>query len=168
LKESFTEIGRLKKTYGDKGELRFVVFEGFKEAFEKLNYFFTRLDGIYVPFFPQTKFKVESNSLQIEGIRNESEAKEMIGKAMFLPSDQVSTGESALFNSQFDELLGFKLFDQNDKLIGELSRIEEFPMQEMGILTNGKMIPMHISQIIGINRDDHEFCMNLPEGISDL
>ena len=65
--DQYIVIGRLKKTYGNDGALRFTIFDDFDEDIKKTNHFFLHLDGIYVPFFFQ-KNAFSENIFRLKGI----------------------------------------------------------------------------------------------------
>lgn len=168
MSKAYIEIGRLKKTYGQKGELRYVLFDGYKDVLERVGHFFVQLDSIYVPFFPVTKFDLNANTLRIQGIGSEKEAEKLTGKHIFMDTSEINEEGGQETVAEFEVLVGYVLYDQNDQKLGRIEEIRVFPMQELGVLDNGKMIPLNTSLILEINKDEKRLNMDLPEGILDI
>lgn len=165
--DQYIVIGRLKKTYGNDGAIRFTIFDDFEEDIKKANHFFLHLDGIYVPFFFQKNAFVES-IFRLKGIDSLEKTEELASKPMFLRASELSPKKNKEELLKFSYLTGFKLFNQNDQEVGQIIKIEAYPMQELATLDNGSIIPMSEELILNVSIEQKTLQMELIEGLLGL
>lgn len=167
IQDQYINVGRLKKTYGNDGALRFTIFDDYDEDVKNTSHFFLHLDGIYVPFFYDRSAFVD-NIFRLKGIDSLEKTDEIASKPMFLNISQVSEKAPKESPLKFAYLEGFQLFNQNDELIGKILKIESYPMQELATLENGSIIPLSDKLIINVALKDKTLKMELIEGLLAL
>jgi len=165
--ENYVLIGRLKKTYGKDGAIRFTVYDDFQKDLKASSHFFVPIDGIFVPFFFDKKVLPES-IFRLNGIDSLEMTTDLVSQPFFLSKNQVSKSESTKAQLQFEFLKGYVLIDQNGVKRGEFVDIQAFPMQELGILDSGNAIPLNENLILDLNHDNRTIIMDIPEGLLNI
>lgn len=165
--DQYIVIGRLKKTYGNDGAIRFTIFNDFEEDIKKANHFFLHLDGIYVPFF-FNKDAFSESIFRLKGIDSLEKTEELVSKPIFLKASELSPKKGSEALLEFAHLEHFQLFDQHGKEVGKIVKIEAYPMQELATLDNGSIIPMSEELIIDVSIEDKTLQMELIEGLLSL
>lgn len=168
--EHFQEIGTLRKVYGKSGTLRCQIELIFLESFNQSQFIFLDLDGSKVPFLIESKEGSGSEfSLNLKDINSPEAAATLAGKVILLPlNDSIKSIKNI---KETDILIGFKILDQNESIIGKIQKIEEYPQQLMAIVhdnLNEYLIPLNEELILGIDQNSQTINMTLPEGLLDL
>jgi ribosomal 30S subunit maturation factor RimM len=163
-RENYLSIGRIKKTYGNDGQLRFTIFDGYEKDLSSSDHFFVDLEGIFVPFF-YDKTSYSNGLFKLDQINSLKKAAELVSRPIFLEKSKLSHKPKKENTLYYAGLKGFTLIDQDDKTIGVFNSIEAYPMQEMGILEDGNAIPLSDQLILEINESSRLVKMELPEGL---
>lgn len=176
----FTEIGRLQKPHGIKGEIVATLDEDIDLS--RLNYIVTVIDGLHVPFFINSlrPRSAESVLLTLDGINNERDASEL----SLLPLLVRKTDLTHLGLDEDDgdglsayDLVHYKLFDETYGSraveLGVIEAIRELTAENwvFEVKTSDNrtiLVPIADELITDIDQDSQTITMNLPAGLTDL
>ncbi|MCQ2211535.1 MAG: ribosome maturation factor RimM [Paludibacteraceae bacterium] len=172
-REDVVQIGQIQKPHGLQGEL---AFSFTSDVFDEVDipYFICEIDGILVPFFIENyRFKNDEIALvKFERIDSEEDAKILINSPLFIEKKFLSDDISDAEIEGDTYYIGFKVLDENDELIGEITDIDNETENVLFLVVNEKgdeyIIPAVDDYIIEINDDQKEMKMQLPEGLLDM
>ena len=84
LEKELFKAGKINKTHGVNGELNCAIDA---DTIDRAEYMVLDMDGIFVPFFIENIRVKSTNSslITLEDIENETEARKLIGKDIYLP-----------------------------------------------------------------------------------
>lgn len=171
--EEIKEIGSFIKPHGINGEIT-ALFPAEVDP-DMLSCIVLDMDGIFVPFFiDEWRPKAtESVLLKLEGVTDESGAKEFAGKHIFclrkdLP-ESIAEDDEGFFTG---DLIGFELSDTDSTPVGE---VIDFDDQTENVLLmvkrpDGTVIyaPLAEELIVEFNPEAKKISLDLPEGIYEL
>lgn len=164
------KIGTIAKPHGIKGEMTASLDYDIDLA--ELQCIVVPVEGIFVPFFINgVRPKSTDNViLSIDGINDETEAKELCGNPYYaLLSDvDIDNGidEEGGYVSDF---VGYDLFDGEDNFIGRITDFDDSTDNVLFHVTSadGKviLIPVAAELFEQIDSENHRVVMTLPEGL---
>lgn len=171
--EEIKEIGSFIKPHGINGEIT-ALFPAEVDP-DMLSCIVLDMDGIFVPFFiDEWRPKAtESVLLKLEGVTDESGAKEFAGKHIFclrkdLP-ESIAEDDEGFFTG---DLIGFELSDADSTPVGE---VIDFDDQTENVLLmvkrpDGTVIyaPLAEELIVEFDPEAKKISLDLPEGIYEL
>ena len=171
------QIAQVLKSNGTDGELVL----GFREiAPEDINLnepVFIVFDGLPVPFFIES-FTKRGNTkalVHLTDIRSMEDVEEIAGKAVYVEEDALP--EMSLEDDGYAALIGWILLapvgeDLSDDMeVEEVGEITDFldipnnPCIEVETKNGAVMIPLHENLILGIDPENREIMMEIPEGL---
>lgn len=166
-REDVYRIGKLGKTHGVKGELSFLFDD---DVFDRTDadYLILDTDGILVPFFMEEyRFKNDHHALvKFDGIDTPDRARELTGCDIYFPRTAADDGEAML---SWAEMAGYSLVDAaSGKPIGRIATVDDTTINILFELEDGKLIPASAELIRGIDTQEHQIEIALPEGILEL
>lgn len=166
------EIGKILKPHGVKGEVT-VLFNKPEFADSDSNYYFLFLDGMYVPFFVED-FVFNSNvtaRIKLQGVDSIEKASIYSNIFVFLPKELVKKPpEVESFDSEWDEFIGYTVFDENTINIGTIREVDSSTINVLFIIEkDGKevLIPATADFIVKIDDTQKQLYMKLPDGLLD-
>lgn len=161
--EAFTQVGKISKTFGTEGFLKYEIEDPFEDLIVKKSFIFLEIDGSYVPF---QILSINERSLKLEWVNDPESAQKYVNSEIYLPSEslpeELTTKELPLFEN-------FKLYDQESNFVGQIVKVEEYPSQIMFHVqrNNGiTLIPFH--QDMYLSHQQNSLVCALPDGILDL
>lgn len=166
-------IGHTLKPHGINGEISATIDGDIDPSDLKCIIF--DIDGIYVPFFISSYRSRGSEAvlLTIDGIKDEDEAAKLCGLDIFALKSNIQD-----FDNDDDDgfyladLVGFKLYDQDDRPIGPITGYDDSTANTLLIVDSGdgdsRYIPVAEDLITDFNFDDKYIKLNLPSGLFDL
>jgi 16S rRNA processing protein RimM len=164
------QIGHFYKTHGISGEL---AFSFTTDIFDRTEapYWILDIDGVLVPFFIESyRFRSDSSALvKFEGINNEQQAKEMVGKEVYYPLSFADEEEPD--TDDLSMLTGFKVKDKSAGVLGEVVTIEDSTMNVLLVVSNGSneiLIPVAGDLITKIDTVKRVIFVDLPDEYLDL
>ena len=119
LEKELFKAGKINKTHGVNGELNCAIDA---DTIDRAEYMVLDMDGIFVPFFIENIRVKSTNSslITLEDIENETEARKLIGKDIYLPLHLM--GEQDMLSYEY--FIGFTVVN-NDEKIGEISYVDD-------------------------------------------
>ena len=150
---------RVIKSYGNEGGVIVSAPEVDVEERQK-EPVFIEFDGLPVPFFiedftPRGGVKYYMKLVDIDNLEL---AEELVGKEITFEDD--GTQEA-------DDIVGYTLFDQNGKKIGEITAFEDIPGNPCLEIAGGKLVPCPDECIIDINPRKRTLKLQIAEGLLD-
>ena len=170
----FIQIGYTQKTHGVEGELRIFLEEEFEEDFLNADALFLEANGSKIPFFIEYIRGANADIVKLEDIKSKEEAMQWTSKPVFLrESDLIpeTDRENTGYIAQFEHLEGFEAWDKEKGLLGTITRIDEYPHQEMAVIIyKGReaLIPLQEPLLQSIDEAARVVRFQLPEGLLDL
>lgn len=155
-----TEIGRLGKTYGVKGQLR--VHSDYDLT--GVEFVFLQILGDRVPF------KVSSyrdDIVKLDEVDNPEEASKYSGSTLFLEDFYIAEDGEYSENQWMD----YTVKNVNGDVLGSIIRIDEYPSQIMATVAHGDttfLMPIVEDFIENIDGDNNIMTVDLPEGLINL
>lgn len=166
-----TIIGKLTKTHGINGEITLQFADGIDVDLEMLKCVFIDIDGIFVPFFIEsTRPKgATTDIVKFDGIDDEQRALSLCGDTIYaLRSEIISDPDSGMFAA---DLIGYAVVADNSK-IGTIVDIDDTTINCLFIVEapDGKriLIPAVDEFVAGLDPDQRELTLNLPEGLIEI
>ena len=167
------QIAQVLKSNGTDGELVL----GFREiAPEDINLqepVFIIFDGLPVPFYIES-FQKRGNTkalVRLTDIRSQEDVDEIAGKAVYLEDGQIP--EMTLEDDGYAALIGWMVLTpaKEEDAVYEVGEITEFfdipnnPCIEVETENGAVMIPLHEDFILGLDPENREIMMEIPEGL---
>ena len=151
----YTKIGFIGKSHGLKGELKFKIEEDFIADFSGVDVIFIEIKGKKTPYFIESIRAPNNPIIKFEDIESREAAMTLQHKPIFLKSSdiQVEVVESDLVYFKY---INYWITDKTLGKLGKIETVEDFPQQEMAIITieeNDVLIPMNDLFIINIMRN---------------
>ena len=119
LEKEVFRAGKINKTHGVNGELNCNINA---DTIDMAEYIVLDMDGIFVPFFVSNIRIKSSNSVLItlEDVEDETEARKLIGKDIYLPIELMSDDDML----SYEYFVGFTVVNANEQL-GEISFVDD-------------------------------------------
>jgi 16S rRNA processing protein RimM len=167
---SLIKAGRLNKTFGLKGHMRFFMEPDIAARIKKLDTIFVMLLKKPLPFFVDELDLTESGHgiIHFEDVKDKTAADGLVGREIFV--DEKKLKKRKPFTSVAD-FIGFELIDENRGLIGVLDDVLQLPQHDLGrYFFNGKEIlfPWNEDVVRKIDKRKKEITLRLPEGLLDV
>lgn len=167
-------LGYVSKAIGNKGELAFKLDVDSPSSYEGMDMVLLRMEKnnkTLVPFFV-TNSVLQNNSLlrvSVEDISNQDEAKDLIGKELYLPLTSLPplTGNQFYFH----EIIGFTVIDEKHGVLGPLQEVLDYPAGNLlQVQKDDKeiLIPILDETIIKLDRNARTIEVRTSDGLIDL
>ena len=174
------QVAQVLKSNGTDGELVMSFRSIVPEDINLQEPVFIVFDGLPVPFFIES-FTKRGNSkalVRLTGIHCQEDVDEISGKAVYIEESEAP--ELSLEEDGFAALVGWMLLTpenpdqgEGDELadLTEVGEITDFidipnnPCIEVETENGAVMIPLHEDLILGIDPENHEIMMEIPEGL---
>ena len=161
--DTLLQIAQVQKSYGTEGEVIINFSAEAYDYFDEKRPVFLFFDGLPVPFFVE--------SFETKGTRNTmSRAEEIVGQKIYIdPKDYSELSQETELteeNLTIEDLAGFRLFDQNDNLVGVITYIHDFSGNICFEIENlDSYIPYHDELLIDIDIESKEITLEISEGL---
>ena len=168
--EDYFRIGTVLKTKGLKGELDiYVDFEDIEKI--KFNSLFIEIAGKLVPYFISSVKYLQKNAayLVLEDVDTIEKASPLVRKDLYLPIKLKPKKKKQEFTLM--DVKGFMAIDETHGELGEITEVLEYPQQILASVnykSKEVLFPLNEVTIKGINVEDNELYVDLPEGLLDI
>jgi 16S rRNA processing protein RimM len=162
-------LGKIIKVSGYNGAVAVKLEKIFTENIPQMEPVFLEIEGRPVPFLITTLEYTGADILKLwfEGYDSNEKIGEFIGCRIFLIS-----GTYDKLKEDNQNLIGYKVFVEEDKLLGSVSDVLANNGQWLIniISTNKKdiLIPFHEDFIVSIDKRGKVIIMNIPEGLTEI
>jgi 16S rRNA processing protein RimM len=170
-KEDCRKLGTIISVHGIKGGLTVIREMEDVSFLNKLESVFIEINNRLVPFFIQSAVpKNKSILFRFDGINAIDQAELLKNLSVYIPVSSLPAPEQKVF--RFQEIIGFKVKDNNLGIIGILEGILEFPLQNIFQIVNSDkieiLVPCRQEFISKIDRANKCLELNTPEGLLDV
>ena len=163
-------LGRISKIHGYEGAVTIRLERYFSDIIPKMESVFIEIDGRPVPFFIELAEQPDNLTLRFKfsGYESDSKMKEFVGCQVYLTDPELKF--SKIEDPQY--LIDYKVFSNENVLIGTISGIIEYPGQLLLSIksASGKdiLLPLHEDLVNKIDTKKRVIRMIIPEGIADI
>ncbi len=170
-KEDCFYLGVIVGKFSFKGEVLIKLDTDRPEHYLKKESVFVELHEGLIPFFMEERQLQKSRLLRVkfEEVNSETEAQEILNKAVYLPLKELPELESDQF--YFHEVIGFTMIDRHDGEIGTLKSINDITPQALfEIDHHGKevLVPIHDDFIVKVDKAHKTIELDLPDGLLEM
>ena len=165
-----TLLGRIIKIIGYEGTVAVKLEKIFTENIPLMESVFLEIEGRAVPFFISGLEYSGADILKLsfDGYDSDEKVSEFLGCRVFLTS--------AIYNDNLNEsnenLIGYRVFVQEDQLLGSISEVLTNNGQWLiNVISKKKkdiLIPFHEHFIVSIDKRKKIIIMNIPEGLTEI
>ena len=167
------QIAQVLKSNGTDGELVMSFREIAPEDINLQEPVFIVFDGLPVPFYIES-FQKRGNSkalVHLTDIRSQEDVEEIAGKAVYIEGGQMP--ELTLEDDGYAALIGWIVLTpaEDEEAVYEVGEITDFfdipnnPCIEVETENGAVMIPLHEDFILGLDPENQEIIMDIPEGL---
>jgi 16S rRNA processing protein RimM len=148
---------RILKSYGTNGGV-IISAPGVDIEERKSEPAFIEFDGLPVPFFIEeiTPRGGAKYFVKLEDIDTLDQAEELVGREMTFDEDGEEEGE---------DIVGYTLFDQNGRKIGEITAFEDIPGNPCVEIVGGALIPCPDECILDVDPRKRTIKLQIAEGL---
>lgn len=163
-------VGQVLKTLHTDGRLKVAFNEGFLNIDQIEDYLFVMINKKPVPFSIEN-IEIVSDSeavVKFEDINSKESAKAYLNKDIAVHKNVLSSDQQQL---DFDDFIGFSIFNIDGQLIGIIDDIFYSPGQyliQCKSETSQYLIPLHEDLIIESDVPNKKLVLIIPEGLLDL
>jgi len=169
--DDFYYLGKVLKTFGNKGQLIILLDVDDSASYENLESVFVEIDHERVPFFIET-IDIQPNNkaiVQFLDVASKEEAEVFVSRELFLPLSLLPKKKEGSFYHH--EIIGFTVIDVNHGNIGLVEDLIEMPMQTLLQVRNKDreiLIPVVDEIIKKVDRKTRILTVEAPEGLIEL
>lgn len=164
----YIEVAYILKVKGFEGVFTVSLNEHYSQDLKNAKGIFMMFKGNMLPFFISKMKKAgDEYQLLLDTVDSKDFFKDIYPKKVYLHKDEVTEIED---DTEWEELENYQCFFK-DLFLGSLIRIDEFPQQDMAIISyngNELMIPLVEDLIQEIDHENQKIVFDLPEGFLDL
>ena len=165
--EEVYKIGKLGKTHGVKGEISFLFDD---DVFDRVDadYLVLMVDGILVPFFMEEyRFRSDTTAIvKFEGFDTQERARKLTGCDVWFPRALADSDDDTI---TWAAIVGFDIIDANSgQPVGRIASVDDTTLNILFCLEDGRLIPASEDLITGIEKENKQITINIPEGLLDL
>jgi len=164
----YITVGKLNKSFGTKGQIRVVPEKAFKSDLENSEIWFVETAGNMIPYFVESINESVHFLVKFEDIDSPEMAKKITGCTLKLRKRDVSYKDD-IEVSDLEKLVGFTIKTKEEKTIGKIYDIEEYPQQLMAIVMdasdNQLLIPLAADFMVDLDASSSLLVMDLPDGL---
>lgn len=164
----FTEIGKLLKPHGVKGELKCFIEDEYVEDVLKSGLVYVAQGQSSLPYFIESIRSQNPFLIKLETIDNKEEAVLVAHQKLTVPTKVLSRLIVEESDLEYHFLEGWSMIDKELGDIGKVDRIEEYPQQEMAFVQQGEeehLVPLHKDLILDIDKKSKRIMVALPAGL---
>lgn len=172
--QNYTLIGKTRKSYGIKGEMKLHISEEFLEDIFNLKVLFLKINGKQVPYFIESVRTGNALLVKFEDINSPEETLPITSKEIYARDEDLIPEEERQFEVEgleYEKYTGYVIVDSEKGRVGVIKEVLEFPQQEMAVVEYQEreiLIPLNEKLIASTNDDKKEMVLNLPEGLLEL
>ncbi len=167
-------LGYVQKTIGTKGELALKLDVDSPSSYTNMKMLLVQEHASNkqgIPFFLTQSQLTNQGTIRcaLEGIEDQSSAKKLVGKSLFLPIEQLPELKGNQF--YFHEITGFKVNDRQHGWVGMVKEVLSYSNSNLlSIEFKEKeiLVPISDNSILKLDREKKEIYINSPEGLINI
>jgi len=172
----YTEAGKVVKTHGVDGTVKIILEDMIYTSSKSPSFLYIDINDELVPHFIHSFEVIDEQTLHIkfEDWDNKEDAHQAIkGKLVY-----VDTEDKEFANFEMDAevldvsfLIGFKLKNQNDEILGKIDDVIELPnniLLKIYIDEKENLFPLHDDLIVEVNEQEQYIKMEIAEGLFEI
>jgi 16S rRNA processing protein RimM len=163
-------LGRITRISGFEGAVAIKLEKIFTENIPEMESVFLEIEGKPVPFFiSRLEYSgADILKLSFQGYDSIEKISEFIGCRIYLTS--------GFYNEKLTEdnenLIGYRVYVQEDKLLGSISEVLEnngqWLLNVKSVNKKDILIPFHEHFVVGFDKGKKVIVMNIPEGLTEI
>ncbi len=164
----YTEIGKLLKPHGVKGELKCFIEEEYLEDVLKNGIVYVAHGQSAIPYFIESIRSQNPFLVKLETIDNKEDAVSVAHQKLTVPTKVLSRLIVEESDLAYHFIMGWTMIDKELGEIGTVDRIEEYPQQEMAFVKQGEeehLVPLHEDLIVEVDKKAQKIHVELPMGL---
>ncbi|MDF1698771.1 MAG: ribosome maturation factor RimM [Saprospiraceae bacterium] len=162
---NLVEVGKLNKSFGIKGFIKVIPLKSFASELAKCEVWFINNGKDKVPYFVESIEYEPHFMVKFEDIDSPEAAKLITGSRILLREKDIEINVED-GDDELSKMIDFSVLEDN-KLLGVIHKIEEYPQQLMAFIKNKDnhfMMPLTPEFILGIDLEQREIEVDLPDG----
>jgi 16S rRNA processing protein RimM len=166
------QLGYITGTYGVSGEVHAYLDSDRPESYKDLaSVFFLPKEGkTLIPFFIQSlKVNGDKAVVRFEDITSKDQARKLVGGTLYLPLEHLPSLQGDDF--YYHELVNWSVTDIKLGLLGSVSAVNLQTPQVLLVMDYRQhevLIPFTDGIVLGIDREQQDVKVDLPEGLLDV
>ena len=162
-------IGKIVNTHGIKGEVKVYPWADYPEFLEEFDCFFIQANKMHYKAMYAEEVRCHKNTVLIkfEGIDTVEQARELIGKIVYLDRDEIELEEGTYF---IEDLIGCRVInDETEEDIGTVQAVDNFGASDVYTILNAEgkefMFPAVDEFLVSTDIDKKEIRIKVIEGM---
>ena len=167
----FTLVGKTGASHGSDGELKVHCEDDLLEEVLSAEFLFIELKGDKVPFRVEWFRQARDLLVKFDGIGDSTLSAPLIGRPVYLPSDEITVIPEPVKPQGYDGLAGYEIHDLARGPVGRIDSVEHYPEQVLALLHlhgNEVLVPLNDTFVDSIDHSKKTVYMNLPAGLPGL
>jgi 16S rRNA processing protein RimM len=171
LKKNCFFLGTVVAKYSFKGEVLIKLDTDDPSAYQSLQSLLIEQEMGLVPYFVE-RAKLHKTQLlrtSIEDVKNEIEADKLIGKAVYLPLNQLPKLDDDKF--YYHEIVGFEVIESSRGVVGIITDVNDTSSQvllEVDHKQKTVLIPLVDDLLQKVDKKNKKLHISIPDGLLDL
>jgi len=167
----FTVVGRLFKPHGVKGELKGDIELEYLEDVLSKGLIYVKEGNNQIPYFIESIRSQNPFLIKLETIDTKEDAVRVAHREVKVMTNTLSRIIVEEPDLEYHFLVGYTMIDAQHGEIGKISKLEEYPQQEMAFVEKVEkefLIPLHKQMIEKIDKEALKIYMDLPDGLLSM
>ncbi|HEX2924692.1 MAG TPA: ribosome maturation factor RimM [Ruminiclostridium sp.] len=163
-------VGQLINTHGVKGELKASALTDDPQRFRKLQWVYIDRNGSLEKHnISSVKFFKQFVIIKFEGVDSIEEAEKL--KGFYIKVDRANAVKLPKNSFFISDIMGFKVYDENDSLLGELKDVIQTGSNDVYVVRDSDskeiLIPALKSVVKEVSLEEGKISVILPKGLLD-
>ena len=166
---NYIQTGEIVSVHGIKGEVKVYPWADYPEFLEEFDMFFIQTNKMHYKALYAEEVRCHKNMVLIkfEGIDTVEQAREYIGKILYLDRDEIELEEGTYF---IEDLIGCNVInDETEEQLGEVKSVNNFGASDVYTIINAQgkefMFPAVDEFLISTDIDKKEIRIKVIEGM---
>lgn len=166
---NYIQTGEIISVHGIKGELKIYPWADYPEFLEEFDTFYIQANKMHYKALYAEEVRCHKNVVLIkfEGIDTVEQARELIGKIVYLDRDEIELEEGTYF---IEDLIGCSVInDATGEVIGKVKAVDNFGASDVYTIVNAEekefMFPAVDEFLVSTDIDKKEIRIRVIEGM---
>jgi len=166
---NYIQTGEIVAVHGIKGELKIYPWADYPEFLEEFDIFYIQANKMHYKALYAEEVRCHKNVVLVkfEGIDTVEQAREYIGKIVYLDRDEIELEEGTYF---IEDLIGCSVInDETSETVGEVKAVDNFGASDVYTIVNAQgrefMFPAVDEFLVSTDIDKKEIRIKVIEGM---